>query len=140
MTTPYFTAFLGAFLVLLQAGLMLSVGSHRLKGQFVGNGDDPDLERKVRRHGNLAENAGLFLAALAVLELMEGQSTIVLALCTVFAVARIAHAVGFTSLAGSHGENLTGGRRLFALARIVGAFGTLLSALGIAVALVLAAL
>lgn len=128
---PLYSAALGAFLIVLQVGLMLTVGVHRSKGQFIGNGDDRDLERKVRRHGNLAENAGLFLVVIALLEMIVGQTTYVASVCLVFAAARIAHAIGFSSLAGSHGEDLTGARRAFAGMRAMGAFGTL----GVAVAL-----
>ena len=128
---PIYSAMLGAFLIVLQAGLMLTVGLHRSKGQFIGNGDDRDLERKVRRHGNLAENAGLFLVVIALFEIIVGQTTYVAAVCVIFAVARVFHAIGFSSLAGSHGEDLTGMRRAFAGMRAIGAFGTL----GVAVAL-----
>ncbi|MDN3646601.1 MAPEG family protein [Pontixanthobacter aestiaquae] len=138
MNLPLYTAQLGAFLIVLQVVLMIAVGVHRAKGAFIGHDGDPDLERKVRRHGNLAENSGLFLAAFALLELIVGQTTWVLTLCLLFAAARALHAVGFSSRAGSHGEDLTGGRKLFAAARAMGAMGTLLSAFGVAVGIVLA--
>lgn len=130
MNLPIYTAALGAFLVVLQVALMLSVGLHRGKGQFIGVGEDRDLERKVRRHGNLAENSGLFLAVIALFELLVGQTTYVLILCIAFAAARVLHALGFSSLAGSHGEDLTGARKAFAGMRAMGAFGTLGVALG----------
>ncbi len=132
MNLPLYSAILGAFLVVLQVGLMLSVGLHRSKGQFIGNGDDRDLERKVRRHGNLAENSGLFLVVIALLEILVGQTTYVFALCILFAAARLLHALGFSSLAGSHGEDLSGGRKAFAGMRALGAMGTLLTAVGLA--------
>ncbi len=136
MNLPIYAAALGAFLIVLQVVLMLSVGFHRTKGQFIGTGEDRDLERKVRRHGNLAENSGLFLAVIALLEILVGQTTYVLVLCIVFAAARLLHALGFSSLAGSHGDNLTGGRRAFAGMRALGAFGTLGVALGSAFGIV----
>ena len=129
---PIYSAALGAFLILLQVGLMLTVGLHRAKGQFIGNGNDRDLERKVRRHGNLAENAGLFLIVIALFEMIVGQTTYVAAVCLAFAIARILHAIGFSSLAGSHGDDLTGVRRGFAAMRALGAFGTLGVALALA--------
>ncbi|MEM1052358.1 MAG: MAPEG family protein [Pseudomonadota bacterium] len=128
---PIYAAMLGAFLIVLQVLLMLTVGIHRTKGQFIGIGEDRDLERKVRRHGNLAENSGLFLVVIAVLELIVGQTTYVATVCIVFAAARLLHAAGFSSLAGSHGDDLTGVRRAFAGMRAMGAFGTA----GVAVAL-----
>ena len=134
MTAPFYSLLLAGFLVLLQAGLMLSVGMHRLRGQFVGIGDDLDLERKVRRHGNLAENSGLFLAALATLEIVSGSTDLLLGLCLLFAIARVMHAIGFSSMAGSHGHELHGPRKLFAGARMIGAFGTIFAAMGLAYA------
>ena len=129
---PVYAAMLGAFLIVLQVALMLTVGLHRSRGQFIGNGDDRDLERKVRRHGNLAENSGLFLVVIALFEMIVGQTTYVAAVCIVFAVARVLHAAGFSSLAGSHGEDLTGARRAFAGMRGIGALGTIVVALALA--------
>jgi len=63
--------------------------------------------------------------------MLVGQTPYVAAVCVVFAVARILHAAGFSSLAGSHGDDLTGARKAFAGMRAMGAFGTL----GVAVAL-----
>lgn len=128
---PLYSAMLGAFLIVLQVVLMLTVGLHRAKGQFIGNEGDRDLERKVRRHGNLAENSGLFLVVIALLEMIAGQTAYVAAVCLIFAIARLLHAAGFSSLAGSHGDDLTGARKAFAGMRAMGAFGTL----GVAVAL-----
>ncbi|MEM8825925.1 MAG: MAPEG family protein, partial [Pseudomonadota bacterium] len=99
---------------------------------------DRVLEQRVRRHGNLAENAALMLAGIALLELLSGQTLTVTLLAFGFAVARLAHAIGFSSLAGSHGENLSGGRKVFALFRIVGAFGTALTGFGAAIAILIA--
>lgn len=132
MNPPLYTAALGAFLIVLQVVLMVAVGSRRLKGPPVGTGGDKDMERRMRRHGNLAENSGLFIAVLAIYELLVGQTGYLFALCILFAVARALHALSFSSLAGSHGEDLTGSRKLFGLARGMGAFGTLLTALGVA--------
>lgn len=122
---PIYSALLASFLVLFQVLLMLTVGLHRTKGQFIGIGEDRDLERKVRRHGNLAENSGLFLAVVAILEMLAGQTTYVLIITIAFASVRLLHALGFSSLAGSHGEDLTGARRAFAGMRGFGAFGTI---------------
>ena len=132
MNLPLYTAALGAFIIVLQVVLMVGVGSRRIKGPVIGTGDDKDMERRMRRHGNLAENAGLFIAVLAIYELLVGQTAYLAALCILFAVARLSHAAAFSSLAGSHGEDLSGARRIFGLFRIVGAFGTLLTALGTA--------
>ncbi len=129
---PIYTAMLGAFLIVFQVALMMTVGLHRSKGQFIGIGEDRDLERKVRRHGNLAENAGLFLVVIALLEMIAGQTLYVAAVCAAFAAARLLHAAGFSSLAGSHGDNLIGVRKAFAGMRAIGALGTLGVALALA--------
>ncbi|MEO1221360.1 MAG: MAPEG family protein [Pseudomonadota bacterium] len=129
---PIYTAMLGAFMIVFQVVLMLTVGFHRAKGQFIGIGDDRDLERKVRRHGNLAENSGLFLVVIALLEMIVGQTVYVAAVCAAFAAARLLHAAGFSSLAGSHGDDLVGARKAFAGLRAMGAFGTLGVALALA--------
>ena len=70
MTIPIYAAAAGAFLIILQAILMVAAGSYRVKsGINLGTGEDPVMERKIRRHGNLAENAGLFVAVLALAEM-----------------------------------------------------------------------
>ena len=124
-SVPIYTAWLAAFLVVFQVLLMFNVGTQRAKGLAIGIGDDRDLERRVRRHGNLAENSGLFLAAIGILEIIAGQTTYVLAIAAGFAVARLLHAAGFSSLAGSHGDDATGARRIFILMRGFGAMGTI---------------
>ena len=120
MEFPYVAASLGAFLLFLQQFLMLSVGLHRTKTKVgIGVGDDAELERKVRRHGNLAENAGIFLAVLALMEVSGLASGAVFWFAIVFAAARIAHAVGFTHQDGSH-ANLEG-NKFFLATRVIGA-------------------
>ncbi|MEM7569113.1 MAG: MAPEG family protein [Pseudomonadota bacterium] len=133
MTTPLISAALAAFILVLQVGLMLTVGLHRGKTNVViGVSDDKDLERKIRRHGNLAENAGLFIAAFAVSELVGGRPVLFLVAAGLFAVARLSHAVSFSSLSGSH---LVNGFGLFPAMRMVGAFGTFIAAVLLAVTL-----
>lgn len=122
---PIYTAWLAAFLVVFQVVLMFRVGATRAKGLAIGIGDDRDLERKVRRHGNLAENSGLFVAAIGLLELIAGQTTYVLVIAAGFAIARILHAAGFSSLAGSHGDGEGGTMNPFILMRGFGAMGTI---------------
>lgn len=122
---PIYTAWLAAFLIVFQVLLMVAVGVRRAKGLPIGIGDDRDLERRVRRHGNLAENSGLFLAAIALLEIIAGQTTYVLVIAVGFAAARLLHAAGFSSLAGSHGDGEGGTMNPFILMRGLGAMGTI---------------
>ena len=120
MEFPYVSAALGAFLLFLQQLLMLSVGFHRTKVKVgIGMGDDADLERKIRRHGNLAENAGIFLIVLSLMELSGLTTTAVFWFAVVFAAARVSHAVGFMHQDGSH-ANLDG-NKFFLATRVIGA-------------------
>lgn len=120
MEFPQTAAMLGAFLLFLQQILMLSVGFHRTKLKVgIGLSDDPDLERKVRRHGNLAENAGIFLIVLTLLEISGMASTAVFWFALLFAAARVLHAVGFMHLDGAQGN--IEGNKLFLAARVLGA-------------------
>jgi len=100
---PLISAGLGGVLIIMSQTLMLSVGMHRTRTKRgVGYGDDVTLERKIRRHGNLIENAPMFVLVLALLEMAGGSQTAVLAFAGVFLIARICHAIGFSSLSGSH--------------------------------------
>lgn len=119
MEFPTTSAATAGILLILQLLLMLSVGMYRTKAKVgTGYGDDQNLERLGRRHGNLAENAAIFLIALALLELRVGPTTVVFALAAVFVAARLSHAIGFSSLAGSH---LGEGNKFFVLLRVLGA-------------------
>ena len=124
MEFPVVAATTAGILLVMQQALMLNVGMYRTKVRLgTGYGDDLDLERLSRRHGNLAENAGIFIATLALLELYIGSGDAVLWLAVAFVAARIAHMVGFSSLAGSH---LKEGSKLFLLLRAGGATFTAL--------------
>ena len=123
MEFPYISATLAAFLLFLQQLLMLSVGFHRTKVKVgIGFGEDAELERKVRRHGNLAENAGIFIVVLALMEVSTLASTAVFWFAVMFGVARICHAVGFMHQDGSH-ANLEG-NKFFLATRVIGAMLT----------------
>jgi hypothetical protein len=50
----------------------------------------------VRRHGNLAENAAIFIASVSLLELLGGGRLWVEILCGVFLLARLLHAFGLS--------------------------------------------
>lgn len=129
MTFPIVAATVAAALIILQQLLMLSVGVHRTRAQVgVGTGDDPDLERKMRRHGNLAENSALFIIVLALTELAGAPYVVLAAFGSVFVIARLFHAIGMSSLAGSH---LADGNKIFLGFRALGAFGTAIPGLAL---------
>ncbi|MEO0821170.1 MAG: MAPEG family protein [Pseudomonadota bacterium] len=125
MSFPVIAAGAAGLLICLQQALMMNVGFTRSRlGVGAGTGDDRTLERRMRRHANLAENAALFIAALALAELAGAPSLLLLGVTGLFVVARISHAIGFVSEAGSH---LVGGGGTFLALRAAGAAGTALS-------------
>jgi uncharacterized membrane protein YecN with MAPEG domain len=134
MEFPVTAAFVGAVLIILQMVFMMIAGTHRGKVSIgVGFGDDNELERKIRRHGNLAENAAIFLVVLGFAEVLSGGGMIATIIRLTFLVARIAHGIAFSSLSGSHGQE--NGAKIFVVCRLLGALGTALS--GIALGLYL---
>jgi len=125
MTLPIITGYAAAILALLQVVLMLLAGNARnAKGISVGDGGDEELLYKLRRHGNLTENAPLFLILLALLEISGGSLMAVEGFAIVFIVARLSHAY---ALSGP-------GRPL--PTRVIGALGTVIGILGAAGTLV----
>ncbi|MEM1131982.1 MAG: MAPEG family protein [Pseudomonadota bacterium] len=129
MTLPLISAATGGAILILQLLLMITVGLHRASNKVpVGMGTDRDLERKARRHGNLAENAGIFIVALALAEMIGAPTAFVMTIALVFIIGRALHAIGFSSLAGSHGDK---GNKLFVAARALGAFSTFLGGLAL---------
>ncbi|MEM7661261.1 MAG: MAPEG family protein [Pseudomonadota bacterium] len=130
MTFPIIATVLGGSLLILQYVLMLNVGMHRFATSIgVGIGEDQHLERKMRRHGNLAENAAIFLVMLGFVETYGAPANVVIGFAVVFGVARLLHAIGFSSLDGSHNPNAK--NKVFIAARAMGAFGTAFSGLGL---------
>ena len=78
MIKPIYSTWLAAYLIVLQQLLMFAVGVDRTKKkQGTGFQNDITLERIVRRRGNLAENAGIFIASITLLELQTGSTRLV---------------------------------------------------------------
>jgi hypothetical protein len=114
--------------VLLFLQIVLMLAAARLRGNTqtaIGEGTDPALLRAVRRHGNLAENAGIFVVALALAEMMGSARWLICAAAAVFVVARIIHAIG---LSMANTVNIW---------RILGVVGTAFAGLAIGVRLIL---
>ncbi len=130
MEFPQTAAMVGAFLLTLQQVFMMNTGTHRVKADVgVGYGGDQDLERKSRRHANLAENAAIFIIVLALTEGLLGPSLIITGFGAAFVFARLCHAIGFMSTTGSHATK--DGPKFFAMFRAVGATLTGLIGLGL---------
>ena len=116
MIFPAITAATAAVIALLQIYLMMSVGLVRVRtGIGIGDGGEEALALKMRRHGNLIENAPIFLILLAFVELAGSPVWLVVTLGTTFVMARFAHAAALSRTAGPHPL------------RPVGALGTVLS-------------
>ena len=139
ITMPIYTAYMAAFLIIVQTALAASVGGYRGRNRKpIGDADDEVLARRVRRHANMTEYAPIYISVLALYELMMGQTTTVFWMALLFAIARVLHVIGFSSSAGSHLEDVSGNRRFFLLARMLGAGVTLLLSFAIGVMLILA--
>lgn len=138
---PLFAALMGGILLSLQAVLMLTVGAHRNRtATGVGVNGDVTLERLVRRHGNLAENAAFFVLVAALYEILFGRTWLLLILGVMFLLARLSHAVAFSSDSGSHLVDARGAGRIYILMRVAGAGFTALSSLVLGLALVVSIL
>ncbi|MEM9216121.1 MAG: MAPEG family protein [Cyanobacteria bacterium P01_F01_bin.150] len=139
MEIPINTAWLAAYLIILQQVLMFATGLYRgRKKQGMGTQGDVTLERLVRRHGNLAENAGIFIVSLALLEIVAGPTRVVFMLCWAFAIARTLHSIGFSSAYGAYKLDGKGFNRLFLLSRAMGAGISGLSGIGCGIAIAIA--
>ena len=113
---PVITAFTAGLVMILQMVLMVNVGRMRGKTDTLfGIGTDERLQLAIRAHGNLTENAPMFLLVFAFLEVLGAPIWAVATLCAVFFVARLLHAIG---LSNSGGTSAT---------RFAGALGTLLT-------------
>lgn len=134
MSLPVVSAVVAAILIVIQQSLMFTVGMHRAKANIgMGFGEDMTLERKIRRHGNLAENAALFVVTLSLAELCGTPKGIVIVFGALFLLSRLFHILGFSSLVGSH---MVKGNKIFFLMRALGAFGTLFVGIALGIFLI----
>ena len=94
---PFVSAIAAGVLILGQMALMLAVARVRRSARVsLGNGNDPALLAAIRRHGNYAENAAIFIAGLALLEILGGDRSSVIQLAAIFIAGRILHAIGLS--------------------------------------------
>lgn len=84
--TGFATAFCGLLLVLLS--VRISLLRIRLK-VALGDGDNPELRRAIRAHGNTAEQAPIFLLMSACYEIQVGASGFLTSLVAVFLLGRL---------------------------------------------------
>ncbi len=121
MTFPYITSITGGFLLVLQIILAVTVSGARNQLDIaIGDGGQNTLLRAIRRHGNLAENAGLFVAGLTLLELSNALSTLQICLCAVFVLARLLHVVGMSQANATNTYRLLGGAGTYISGLVLG--------------------
>jgi uncharacterized protein len=118
---PSFTAATAIFVAAFQMLLMLYVARGRGKYRAgLGDGGNPALLRRIRIHGNLAENAPLFLILLGLTEASGQWTGLVPVFAASFVVFRLSHALGLMISAGASPF------------RFLGVIGTLGAMLGLA--------
>jgi hypothetical protein len=97
LAPPIVSALTAGVLILMQMALMLSVVLARQRNrQSIGDGGKPKLLAAIRRHGNFAENAAIFIAGFTLLEILGGNRTTIGTMCAAFVVGRISHAIGLS--------------------------------------------
>jgi uncharacterized protein len=99
MILPITLTLAGAAAILL---IWLAARVSRARRQFkigLGDGGNEALLRRIRAHGNYAENMPLFLILTGLLELAGGDRRILWAAGIVFILARIVHAFGMDNAA-----------------------------------------
>jgi uncharacterized membrane protein YecN with MAPEG domain len=95
-TPPIVSAFTAGLIILMQMALAFSVVLTRRARQSIGDGGDQELLLAIRRHGNFAENAAIFIACFTLLEIMGRGGTWLVMLCTGFVLGRIGHIIGLS--------------------------------------------
>ena len=97
VTLPVVSAITAGVLIVAQMALLIAtVLVRRRVRQSLGEAGDPALTRAVRRHGNFAENAAIFVAGLALLEMLGAQRLFVVLLAALFVIGRVLHAIGLS--------------------------------------------
>lgn len=97
LSPPVVSSITAGVLIIAQMALLwATVLVRRRVRQSLGEGTDPALTRAVRRHGNFAENAAIFVISLALLETLGAARWFVAALAALFVLGRIVHAIGLS--------------------------------------------
>lgn len=97
LSPPVISAVTAGVLILMQMALLFSVvRARRANRQSLGDGGHPGMLVAIRRHGNLAENAAIFIAGFALLELLRGGGIGLAVMCAAFVLARLSHVIGLS--------------------------------------------
>ena len=130
LSFPAITAATAGALGIWHVLLTINVSMGRVKFKTgMGDGGNEALSRRIRMHGNLTENAPLFLILLGLAELSGTWPHLVMVLGPLAVVLRLCHAYGLSM-------NFGPGPNPF---RAIGAVGTMLSIVVLAVACLTAA-
>lgn len=113
------TGIYAALVVILIVILAIRVVAYRRSHKIgLGDGDDIELRKRIRAHGNAIEYVPLYLVLLLLLELDQTVPALVHTFGIILIVARLAHAWGV-----SHHTGISPGRAL----GVVLTFGGLLA-------------
>lgn len=103
------TALTGGALGLVYLGLTGWVIARRRSAQVgIGDGEDKDLGRRIRVHGNFNEYVPLCLVLLAMNEAVRPQAAWVVPCAGALVVGRLLHAVGLGRSAGTTAPRFIG--------------------------------
>ena len=96
MIVPHITLLYAGILGLMAIGLGATAGTYRGKaGIAIGDGDDLELRRRMRRHANFVENVPLALILIGLLEMQSVQNWAIHGLGLALVVGRSMHAAAF---------------------------------------------
>jgi uncharacterized membrane protein YecN with MAPEG domain len=111
-----FTAFYAGILGLFYVALSFRVIRFRRMFQIgIGHGEDRELHRAIRVHGNFAEYVPMALFLLLLLELNGSQMWVLHALGSMLFIGRILHSMGLGKTAGTSIPRLLGGLLTFVM-------------------------
>lgn len=116
--------------VLVLVGLVLAVrviNMRRSQRIGLGDGDDRDLRRRIRAHGNFSEYAPLLAIVVLALPLLGAREWLVHAIALPGIVGRILHAIGL-SRSGGPSLGRVGGMVLTLVSLAAGALALLVLA------------
>lgn len=85
--------------VILGAGIGVYRGRKKVS---IGDGGDPEVLLRMRRHGNLVETAALTLLAMAIIEMNGAPAGLMHGLGIAYILSRIAHPIGLQIDSVSH--------------------------------------
>lgn len=107
---PQISLAVTAVFVLMSIPMAISVGVRRAKtGILLLHGEDDDLLRLIRAHGNFIEYVPLAILALAGAEIAGAPSWLVAVCGGVLLLARVIHFFGLRAAADSNGRPIGAG-------------------------------